>query len=356
MDAVRQGLLPVTARDRAREWLDSRLVGDSLGEDPSRLMARSCRAWFAGLVGADADSVRMTSSLSAALVELADMLAVRQGANIVLCSALSDPGFVAYWRNHAAHHRLELREVPPGPSGFEIAELFGRIDGHTRLVALPAVTHVRGWRLPLGDIGGLCRKKNIFFLVDGTSSVGILQTDVVRESIDGLVVAAHENALGLDGLGFMYVAQGWRERRIAGSVPLTAHALQEDCDGKHMIGLVMAFEALGVISACGVARIERHALGLAERLRLALEELGLFVERPRDRRQLGHVTAVGAPAVAGTCGAAALADLQVLADQLVAGRVRFTVRGGQLLFGFHLYNKLRDVMEVRRIVAQSLAV
>jgi hypothetical protein len=145
----------------------------------------------------------------------------------------------------------------------------------------------------------------------------------------------------------MYVAQGWQQRR-------TAHDSQEECGGRNMIDLVMAFEALGVISECGVARIERHALALAERLRLALEELDLFVERPRDQRQLSHVAAVGEPA-ARAGAAAGLPELQALADQLVASRVRFTVRGGQLLFGFNLYNKLRDVMEVRRIVAQSLA-
>lgn len=46
--------------------------------------------------------------------------------------------------------------------------------------------------------------------------------------------------------------------------------------------------------------------------------------------------------------------LQKFPEQLTAGRMRYTARGGQLQFGFHLYNRLRDVMDVRRIAAQSL--
>jgi hypothetical protein len=52
-------------------------------------------------------------------------------------------------------------------------------------------------------------------------------------------------------------------------------------------------------------------------------------------------------------GVIATPDLTELAGQLTAGRVRYAVCGGQLQFGFHLYNRLRDVMDVRRIIAQS---
>lgn len=351
VDAASSGLLPETARERVSGVLEAQLLA-SFGENHALSMLQSCREFFARLIRATATDIQLFSSSAGALDAVAARLDLRHCSNLVLCTALSRPSFAAYWREQARSHSLELREVAIDADGFAVAHLKVLVDGGTALVALPAVSHARGWRLPLADIGSLCRARNVFFLVDGSASVGILGIDVLREGINGLIVAADGNALGVHGSAFLFVDETWggaadpflRRRRPRDRRP----------EMPHLLSLAVAHEALRVIDGCGVAEVERHALGLAERLRTGLEELGMPVERPGIGGQLSHVAAVGE--AAGEVDSALLDHgLLKFGEQLASGRVRFTVRGGQLQFGFHLYNRLRDVMDVRRIAAQSLA-
>lgn len=351
VDAASSGLLPETARERVNGVLEAQLLA-SFGENHALSMLQSCREFFARLIRAAATDVRLFPSTAGALDALVARLDLRKRNNIVLCTALSRPSFAAFWCEQARVHGLELREVPVDPDGFVTADLNALIDCGTALVALPVVSHVRGWRLPIADIGSLCRARNVFLLVDGSASVGILATDVARDGVDGLIVAADGNALGVNGSAFLFAEEAWggaadpflRRRRVRDGRP----------EMPHLLSLAAAQEALRVIDACGVAEVERHALGLAERLRVALAELGMPVERPGGDARPGHVASVGVPAEAVD---SPLRDHALLkfAEQLTSGRVRYTVRGGQLQFGFHLYNRLRDVMDVRRIAAQSLA-
>lgn len=351
VDAATAGLLPETARERVSGVLEAQLLA-SFGENHALSMLQSCREFFARLVHAAASDVRLFPATAAALDAVAVRLDTRRRNNIVLCTALSRPSFAAFWRVQARRLGLELREVPVGPDGFMTAELDTLVDGGTALVALPAVSHARGWRLPVAAIGSLCRARHVFLLIDASAGVGILGIDVVRDGIDGLLVAAEGNALGTQGAAFLFLSGAWG----GAAEPFLRRRRTRDCrpEMPNLLSLAAAQEALRVIDGCGVAAVERHALALAERLRAALEELGLPVERPGIAGQLGHVASVGKPAAA-TDSRPRDHRLQKFAEQLASGRVRYALRGGQLQFGFHLYNRLRDVMDVRRIAAQSLA-
>lgn len=351
IDATNSGLLPETARERVATVLEAQLLA-SFGENHALSMLQSCREFFARLIRASAADVRLFPSSTEALHAVTARLALRQRGNIVLCPALSRPSFTAFWHRHARHNGLEVREAVFDEGGFPAAQLGELMDAGTVMVALPVVTHARGWRLPVAEIGSLCRARNVFFLADGSASVGILRTDVVKDGIDGLFVAAGGNALGIQGAAFLFVDEVWGGR----ADPFLRRRMAGDFrpETPYLLSLAAAQEALRVCDSCGAAEIERHAGELAEQLRRALEELGMPVERPRTKGQLGHVATVG---VAETEADAPLRDpgLRKFAEQLTSGRVRYTVRGGQLQFGFHLYNRLRDVMDVRRIAAQSLS-
>lgn len=361
IDATSAGLLPVTARNRAVEILDSLLVAN-VHQGLWPLMEQTCRARFSGLIGAEAQNISLVQSFTAILDRLARVPVSRPGGNLVLCTALSRPAFASFWREFARRESLEVREARFGIDGFDAACVDGLIDARTLLVALPAVSHLRGWRLPVAAVGRLCRDAGAFFLVDGTSSVGILHTDVVEDGISALVVAPDGNALGTCGLGFACLSDGWHERRpgtLRPRLSLSGHAAT-DFAGGHVRDavepplsvLVTTCEVLGVFRDCGVARIERHALALAERMRRSLEELGLAVDRPAGAGPSSHIAVVGTPGALSD-GITRDPALGSLAERLTAGRVRYAIRGGQLLFGFSLYNRLRDVMDVRGIAAQG---
>lgn len=351
IDAASSGLLPNTARDRVVAVLEAQLVA-SFGENHVLSMVQSCREFFATLICSAAADVGLFASTVEALEGIAARLELRQRNNLVLCSALSRPSFAAFWRGYARRYGLVVREAMFDDNGFPAAKLAELIDSGTALVAMPSVSYARGWRLPVAEIGSLCRAQNVFFLVDGSASVGIIQIDVMRDGVDGLLVSADGNVLGVHGLAFVYTNKVWGG--CASPFSRRRKARDYRMEIPHLLSLAVAQEALRVFDDCGVTEIERHAVELAERLRLALEELGMPVERPWIKGQLSHVAVIGV-----TCVDADMSlrdqGLQKFAEQLTSGRVRYTVRAGQLQFGFHLYNRLRDVMDVRRIAAQSLA-
>lgn len=352
IDAASSGLLPETARERVTAVFEAQLVA-SFGENHALSMAQSCREFFAGLIHAAAADIGLFASSVEALDSIAGRLEPLQpSGNLVLCTALSRPSFAAYWRRYAQRHGLEIREAAFDAGGFLVASLGKLIDSATLMVAMPVLSHARGWRLPVAEIGSLCRERNVAFLVDGSASVGIIRTDVVHDGINGLFVAAEGNVLGVHGLAVACLDEDWGRR----TDPFLRHrkASHYRTEMPHLLSLAAAQEVLRIFDECGAAEIERHAVELAEQLRLALEELGMPVERPQISGQLGHVTAVGVPLESADT---TLRDPGLLkfAEQLTSGRVRYAVRCGQLQFGFHLYNRLRDVMDVRRIAVQSLA-
>ena len=59
---------------------------------------------------------------------------------------------------------------------------------------------------PVSDIGAICRKEKIFFMVDACQSFGKLDIDVDRMNIDLLTATAHK-IYGPKGIGFLYARQ-----------------------------------------------------------------------------------------------------------------------------------------------------
>lgn len=367
LDVQSMGLLPETAREHALDSLDAQLMADPEAQGSSE---ESCRRQFAALVGSTVRNVALSRSFAHALVQVARQLRPRRGGNLVMCSALSSPSFSAFWRGYAARNNLALREAGlehGGPPGSGVA---GLIDAKTCVVALPALSHARALRLPLAEIGAACRARGVFFAVDATSCAGVLRLQMEASGIDALVVAAEKNALGLRGTGFTCIARSGADRTAdarwqslwpaAGPAQwLRAHESgEDDASGSNVaesdpVMLAVANTAMGALLDCGLEHIESHAMCLAEQLRKSLEELGLAVDRPLQAAQRSHVVVVG-PAGSALDGELPDSAMQALAAELTAGRVRFGVCAGQLQFGFHLYNGVRDVMDVRRIAAQFL--
>ncbi len=73
----------------------------------------------------------------------------------------------------------------------------------TKVVSLAGVTNVVGDIRPLREIGLLCEKKGILFIVDGAQSVPHLKTNVLADHIDFLAFSGHK-MLGPTGVGVLY--------------------------------------------------------------------------------------------------------------------------------------------------------
>ena len=80
------------------------------------------------------------------------------------------------------------------------------IEKDTVMVSIMHANNEIGTIQPVSDIGAICRKEKIFFMVDACQSFGKLDIDVDRMNIDLLAATAHK-IYGPKGIGFLYARQ-----------------------------------------------------------------------------------------------------------------------------------------------------
>ena len=84
-----------------------------------------------------------------------------------------------------------------------LANLEKEITPKTKVVSLAHLTNVLGDIRDIEGIGELCRKHNLYFVVDAAQSLGHLKIDVQRANISFLGASAHK-MLGPTGVGILY--------------------------------------------------------------------------------------------------------------------------------------------------------
>ena len=75
------------------------------------------------------------------------------------------------------------------------------IRENTKMVVCTAASNICSLKLPLADIGRLCRDNGIVFVVDGAQGAGHEHINVKEMNIDALCIPAHKGLLGPQGCG-----------------------------------------------------------------------------------------------------------------------------------------------------------
>ena len=81
------------------------------------------------------------------------------------------------------------------------------IKSNTRMIICTLSSNVNGIIMPIKDIGGIAREKNIIFLVDASQGAGTLEVDVEYNNIDLMAFPGHKALLGPQGTGGLYVSR-----------------------------------------------------------------------------------------------------------------------------------------------------
>jgi selenocysteine lyase/cysteine desulfurase len=255
---------------------------------------------LAELLGVAASEIALLGSASEAINAVADVLDLRAGDNVVV-NDLEFPSVVLPWLRRR-ERGLEVRVVRHREWEIPTGALLGAVDDRTKLVALSHVSYVNGLRHDVEAIGAALRDTRTRFLLDATQSLGILS--VPATAADFVVSSTYKWQLGTHGLGVLYVnparladlapqAIGW----YSIDTPFTPDRYERYTlragAGRFETGYLSfpAVYALGAsipyLLAAGVARIERHAQTLGDRLIEGLTALGLPVITPIDHARRG---------------------------------------------------------------------
>ncbi len=84
-----------------------------------------------------------------------------------------------------------------------IGNLEKEITSKTKVIAIAHITNTIGDVRPVEEIGKLCKKRKILFVLDATQSIGHLKMDVEKYNISFMGFSAHK-MLGPTGVGVLY--------------------------------------------------------------------------------------------------------------------------------------------------------
>jgi selenocysteine lyase/cysteine desulfurase len=318
--------------------------------------AEAARASFARLVGADAEEVAVTTSVSQAVSGLVSALPLERERTRIVISEFEFPtvGQIA----HAQELRgAEVVHVRPEPDGRIPLERFAEaIDERTALVCCTAISYRTGYRLDVAEVARLARERGALCLADSYQAAGAIPLDVRALDVDFLTAGTVKYLLASAGLGFMYVRRGLHERLLPtqtgwfadedifrmdiSDYSPAADARRFDAGTPPVPNIYAGLAGMAIVDAVGVPAIETHVRGLADRLLAGLDELRATVATPRGEREYGPLICVVST------------DAPELVRALRVDGIVTSERDSSVRISLHLYNVDDDIARVLDALAR----
>ena len=99
-------------------------------------------------------------------------------------------------------HGVTFDRIPCGTDGsMDPESVESLIRPNTKVLVCLHASNVCGTILPVREIGHLCRKHGIFFILDTAQTAGILPVDMEKMNIDALAFTGHKGLRGPQGIG-----------------------------------------------------------------------------------------------------------------------------------------------------------
>jgi cysteine desulfurase / selenocysteine lyase len=334
---------------------------------------QASREKFAQLMSVTPSTVAATRNVSDGTNIIACAMRWKSGDNVVLAAEAEHPNNVYPWLRQR-RKGVELRAVAPEADGaIDAGALIAAMDGRTRLVTVASATFAPGHRTDLQRLGEECRKRDIFLLVDGVQTAGIMHHDLVAELVDGFATSTSKGLLGLYGYGFMYVSPNWIDRlepaylsRPAVVQKTDDHSTMGDFEYElqpdsrrfevgsyNLAGAYAADASVDMLLQLTTQATAKRVVALSSELNEGLQKLGLHVAVPSSGPRQSHIVTVG-KLDAGGHGFSTDPLVQPLSEFLTKHDVVHTLRRGQMRFGLHGYNDRSDISRALDVASEGL--
>lgn len=312
--------------------------------------AEAARAAFAGLVGAEADEVAVTTSLSAGVSALFSGLRFEGERTTIVVSDFEFPtvGQIAHAQELRGRKVVHVPEA--GDATIPLEHFDAAIDERTALVAVTHVCYRNGSRVDLDGVVRLARERGALVLVDAYQAAGAIPIDVRALDVDFLAAGTVKYLLGSAGLAFLYCRSDLIERIRPTSTGWFADEdiFQMDIHDYSPSPTARRFEfgtppipniyaglaGLELVQELGVAATEEQVRGLTALLIAGVRDIGGRVVTPHDPDRRGPLVAI------------ASTDEHALVTALSSEGIVTSSRDGNLRVSFHGYNSSEDVEAV----------
>lgn len=328
---------------------------------------------FARLTNVEASTIAAVRNVSDGVNTVAWAMPMSEHDNIVLCIDSEHPNNIYPWLRLRKRGN-ELRLVDQNPDGsLNIDAVIDAMDARTRLVTCSSVTFAPGHRADLVKLGEACRERDVFLLVDGVQSAGILYHDLSALPVDGFTTSASKGLLGLYAYGFLYISPNWIDRlepaylsragivnkaddhSVMGGLDyeLRPNSQRFEVGSFNYAGAYATDTAIDLLLELGIQEIEDRVLPLATALNEGIASKGLTPAMPSEGPEQSHIVTFGA-LDAGGHGFSTDPVITPVSEYLMQANVIHTIRRGQIRFALHAYNNEDDIEHAVDCVGQAM--
>lgn len=351
LNTAHQGRLPRRAAGALAEAVEWKLHPEMLATSGrfSQVPARLRRA-LAAVLGAREDDVVLANSASYGLHLLAGGLALGPGDEVVV-AANDFPSDVLPWLL-LRDRGVRVRMVEPENEVLTAVEVEAALTDRTKVVCLTWVHSFSGRVVDLAGVGSVCRRRGVWFVVNGSQAVGVLPIAVERVPVDALVSVGFKWLCGPYGTGVCWLRRelqdALRPTKLYWLSALSAEDLAApylDLDSitprrtgrwdvfgtANFFNYVPFTAAVELLLELGIEEVGGYVDGLVTRLLAGVDRsrFGL-VSSPDSRSSLVVVEPVAEPAAA-------------VFERLRAAGLHVAHRRGRIRISPHLYNTAHDI-------------
>ncbi|MGL5647988.1 MAG: aminotransferase class V-fold PLP-dependent enzyme [Clostridium sp.] len=184
---------------------------------------------------------------------------------------------------------VDLEFIDANSSSFiNVKDFEHRIKQNTKLIVLTHASNVTGCIQPVKEIGELCKKNNIFFIIDSAQSAGTVPIDFKELNLSALAFTGHKSLFGPQGIGGFIISDELNSICSpfieGGTGSLSHHIHQPDflpdkfeSGTLNIPGIVGLYNGISFINETGIDNIKKHNSALYKKLGTGLLELGYTV-------------------------------------------------------------------------------
>jgi selenocysteine lyase/cysteine desulfurase len=191
---------------------------------------------------------------------------------------------------------VDFSRIPGNEFGeLDLDAVEGLIRPETRAIVMTHASNIVGTVNPLAEVGKICRRHGLRFIVDSAQTAGILPISMKEMNIDALCFTGHKSLLGPQGTGGFIIQEDMIDEVMpiltggTGSVSHTEETPDFMPDKfepgtMNLPGIAGLHASLGFLAEQGIETLRSHELSLTERFLAGLREL----ERAEKVRIVGR--------------------------------------------------------------------
>jgi selenocysteine lyase/cysteine desulfurase len=378
LDSACVSLAPQRTTEKLRAFLDMAASCPSGNASQQHLdmdaMRSAARAPLAKLINASEDDIALMERTTQGLNLVAAAIALNSGDRVVV----SDLEFVAValpWVQQRREIGIKIDVVPNRDGQILIDDIEAAITANTRVVAISTVQWSNGFLCDLDALSRLCRERGVFLIVDAIQQFGAIPLDVKKTPVDAIACGGHKWLMAPFGCGFLYLSKEFRARV---KPPLAGYLSEVEPEGgwgayfqtptikpvreydfvdsarrwetggtANYPGAIALAESVGLINEIGIEKVGEHVLCLTDYLIDTLQQQGLKVVTPLERRNRSSIVTFTAGDVEQN-----VALVDYLQQHKVLVSLRYTSGVGGVRVACHLFNNREDIGRLVEVTAE----